>query len=142
LKISEYFVPIAIGGFLLLGIGLLVAPLVSPEGSASIDVTEPVLSAQATIGKVAYDANCAACHGKKAAGSKQGPPLIHAIYNPGHHGDEAFFRAVKGGVPQHHWSFGNMPARPGISDPQIAAIVKYVREVQVANGINYRPHNM
>jgi len=142
LKISEYLVPVAVGGFLLLGIGLFVAPLISSKDAASVDVTEPTLSAQATIGKVAFDANCAVCHGKKAAGSKSGPPLIHSIYNPGHHGDEAFFRAVKGGVPQHHWSFGNMPARPGISDQQIAAIVRYVREVQVANGIKTRPHNM
>jgi len=142
LKISEYLVPIAIGGFLLLGIGLIVAPLLSPNGVASVDVTEPALSAQATIGRVAFDANCATCHGKKAAGSEKGPPLIHTVYNPGHHGDEAFFRAVKGGVPQHHWSFGNMPPRPGVSDQQIAAIVRYVREIQVANGIKTRPHNM
>ncbi len=142
MKISEYFVPIAVGGFLLLGIGLFVAPLISSEDAASVNVTEPTLSAQATAGKVAFDANCAVCHGKKAAGGKKGPPLVHSIYNPGHHGDEAFFRAVKGGVPQHHWSFGNMPPRPGISDQQIAAIVKYVREIQVANGIKTRPHNM
>jgi mono/diheme cytochrome c family protein len=142
LKISEYFVPIAVGGFLLLGVGLFVAPLISPKGAASVAVTEPTLSAQATSGKGAFDANCASCHGKKAAGTKQGPPLIHTIYNPGHHADEAFFRAVKGGVRQHHWPFGNMPPRPGVSDQQIAAIVKYVREMQVANGIKTRPHNM
>lgn len=142
MKISEYFVPIAVGGFLLLGIGLFVAPLIAPKDAASVDVTEPTLSAQATIGKDAFDTNCASCHGKKAAGSKQGPPLIHTIYNPGHHADEAFFRAVKGGVPQHHWPFGNMPPRPGVSDQQIAAIVKYVREMQVANDIKTRPHNM
>jgi len=143
LKISEYLVPITVGGFLLLGVGLFVAPLISPKSAASVDVTEPALSAQATIGKEAYDANCAACHGKKAAGvSKKGPPLVHDIYNPGHHADEAFFRAAKQGVPQHHWPFGNMPPRPGVSDQQIAAIVKYIREMQVANGIKTRPHNM
>ena len=142
MKISEYLVPITIGGILLLGVGLFVAPLISPKGTASVNVIEPTLSAQATVGKGAYDANCAACHGKSAAGSQMGPPLVHDIYNPGHHADEAFFRAVKGGVPQHHWPFGNMPARAGVSDQQIAAIVKYVREMQVANGIKTRPHNM
>ena len=142
MKFSEYLVPIAVGGFLLLGIGLFVVPLISPEDGASIKVTVPVLSAQAAEGKVAFDANCSACHGKNAAGSKKGPPLVHDIYNPGHHADEAFFRAAKTGVPQHHWPFGNMPSRPGVTDAQITAIVKYIREMQTANGVNYRPHNM
>ncbi len=68
--------------------------------------------------------------------------LVHDIYNPGHHGDEAFSRAAKQGVPQHHWPFGNMQPLPDVSDEQLAAIVGYIRELQEANGIFYRPHTM
>ena len=88
-------------------------------------------------GKAAFDANCAKCHGANAAG--QGgvaPPLIHKIYEPSHHGDAAFARAAKQGAQQHHWPFGNMPPVAGISDPEIAVIIAYVRAVQRANGIN------
>ncbi|KAB2849084.1 MAG: cytochrome c, partial [Hyphomicrobiaceae bacterium] len=65
----------------------------------------------------------------------KGPPLIHRVYHPGHHGDAAFFLAAKQGVRQHHWRFGDMAALPHVSDQQLAAIVRFVREVQAANGI-------
>ena len=108
----------------------------------TIDVTVPKLSRIAITGKTAFDANCAQCHGRNAAGTDKGPPLVHDIYNPGHHGDAAFLAAVRRGVPQHHWPFGNMPGQPQVSDADIASIVRYVRELQSANGITYRPHRM
>src|SRR3546814_5818671 len=43
----------------------------------------PRLSAQAAQGKIAFDGNCATCHGVNAAGTGNGPPLVHNIYNPG-----------------------------------------------------------
>jgi hypothetical protein len=61
--------------------------------------------------------------------------LIHRVYHPGHHGDAAFALAIKIGVRQHHWRFGDMPAQPKVADEQVAAIVRFVREVQTANGI-------
>jgi len=114
----------------------------APSVGATVEVTVPKLSALALTGKKAFDANCAACHGANGAGTDKGPPLVYDIYNPGHHDDGAFFRAVRNGVPQHHWRFGNMPPRPGVSDRDITAIVRYVRELQLANGIVYRQHNM
>ena len=75
-------------------------------------------------------------------GTNTGPPLVHDIYNPGHHDDRSFYRAVKSGVPQHHWRFGNMQPLPKVTESQIGAIVRYVRELQLANGITYRPHRM
>lgn len=106
------------------------------------NVKVPPLSDVASRGKIAFDANCAACHGANASGTNQGPPLVHVIYNPGHHADGAFFLAAKLGVRQHHWPFGNMPPQPQVTEEQVAAIVRYVRELQVANGITYRPHRM
>ena len=114
----------------------------APSDGAVVAVKVPKLSGLALAGKTAFDANCAACHGVNAAGTDKGPPLVHDLYNPGHHDDGAFFRAARRGVPQHHWRFGDMPIRPGVTDRDITAIVRYVRELQLANGIVYRQHNM
>ena len=111
-------------------------------GAQAAVVRLPTLSAQASVGAVAFDSYCVACHGKDGSGTNLGPPLVHDIYNPGHHGDDSFGRAVRQGVPQHHWRFGNMAPLPQVSDSQLAAIVRYVRELQQANGIVSRPHQM
>ncbi len=39
------------------------------------------------------------------------------------------------GVRAHHWRFGPMPAQPQLTRQEIAAIIRYVRELQEANGI-------
>jgi len=82
-----------------------------------------------------FAAKCAGCHGPEASGSDKGPPLVHRIYEPGHHGDDAFFRAVLQGVRAHHWPFGDMPPVPGVTTEQIGHIVGYVRMLQAKAGI-------
>ena len=106
--------------------------------SPMVDVILPqTLSANAEIGKLAYEAKCAACHGTNAAGQDGvAPPLVHKIYEPSHHGDAAFLLAAKNGVRAHHWRFGNMPLVEGVTDGDVKMIVAYVRELQRANGIN------
>lgn len=111
-------------------------------GRAAVVITTPQLSQAASEGKQAFDAACAACHGANAAGSDRGPPLVHNIYNPGHHADPAFYLAANRGVGQHHWQFGDMPPQPQVSDEEIAVIVQYVRELQRANGIFWQEHRM
>lgn len=101
-----------------------------------VDVKLPSLSVAAATGAEVFAANCQICHGVSASGGPGGPPLVHKIYEPSHHGDGAFAAAVRNGVRQHHWNFGNMPPVPGVSDQQIGQIITYVREVQRANGIN------
>jgi len=101
-----------------------------------VDVNLPSLSPAAAAGAKIFAANCQICHGVSASGGPGGPPLIHKIYEPSHHADGSFFVAVRNGVRQHHWSFGNMPPVPGISEAEIGQIISYVREVQRANGIN------
>ncbi|WP_246660503.1 cytochrome c [Nitratireductor sp. XY-223] len=100
-----------------------------------VNITVPELSSAAAAGKSLFDENCAACHGNNAAGSPDGPPLVHIIYEPGHHSDASFYLAVSQGVRQHHWTFGNMPAQPHVSEKDVALIIEYVRELQAANGI-------
>jgi len=95
------------------------------------------LSQHAQIGKLGFEAKCASCHGVNAAG-KDGlaPPLIHKIYEPSHHADESFQRAVALGVQAHHWRFGNMLAIEGLARGDVTMIIAYIRELQRANGIN------
>lgn len=111
------------------------SPVVVSAG-ALVDVTVPQLSPLAIAGRGVFDANCAACHGRNASGvDGAGPPLVHIIYEPSHHGDGAFYLAVENGVRAHHWRFGNMAAVPGVDRDQINTIVTYIRELQRANGI-------
>ena len=106
----------------------------SSSGASSVNVEVPELSALAQRGARSFEAKCSQCHGTNAAGSDNGPPLVHRIYEPSHHGDAAFGRAVRFGVRPHHWQFGAMP-RIAVSDRELSAIITYVRELQRANGI-------
>ncbi len=142
-RLRQRLPAILVTGVFIVGLAGFVWGVLAPSSrDATVDVIVPKFSAIAAAGKTAFDANCGQCHGKNAAGTEKGPPLVHDIYNPGHHADAAFFLAARQGVQQHHWPFGNMPAQPSLSDEQIAAVVRYVRELQTANGIAYRPHNM
>ena len=107
----------------------------SSGDGAHVTVAVPALSANAQRGARAFAASCAVCHGDHAAGTRQGPPLIHKVYEPSHHGDASFYSAIKYGVRQHHWRYGDMPPRPDVSERKAAQIIAYVRELQRANGI-------
>lgn len=124
------------GGALVVGAAALMwwmsAP---PEELAPGAIKIPQLSQVAVAGEQEFNQFCAGCHGENAAGTDQGPPLIHKLYVPGHHGDVAIALAAKTGVRAHHWRFGNMPPVAGITDAKIRQITRYIREVQVANGI-------
>ena len=142
--IRKIFSPaVLVSAVLIFGIGLIVyRGFFSSTVKAPGEFVIPEFSQAALAGKVVFDKNCAECHGENAAGSKKGPPLIHDIYNPGHHSDAAFHRATRQGTPQHHWAFGNMPPQRQVSKEQVNRILRYIRELQTANGINYRPHRM
>ena len=109
-----------------------------PAGAAMVEVALPeALSENAQIGKAAFEAKCAVCHGTNAAGQDGvAPPLVHKIYEPSHHGDGSFLVAVRNGVRAHHWRFGNMPPVDGLTEGDVKMIVAYIRELQRANGIN------
>ena len=95
----------------------------------------PAREADADRGAELYAASCALCHGERGVGTQTGPPLVHIIYEPGHHPDASFRNAVKNGVAAHHWSFGNMPPRPELSDDDIDDVIAYVRALQREAGI-------
>lgn len=101
----------------------------APKGSAA-----PV-PAELQAGEAKFKANCAACHGGGGVGTSQGPPLVHKIYEPNHHGDAAFQRAAATGVRAHHWEFGNMPKIETVTPEDVDQIIQYVRWLQKQAGI-------
>jgi mono/diheme cytochrome c family protein len=102
-----------------------------PFDFASLPATPPVH----LEGERLFNANCSSCHGPKAAGTAQGPTLIHKIYEPSHHSDLAFVMAARRGVAPHHWRFGPMPAVPSVSEEQTMLITGYIRWIQRQAGI-------
>lgn len=86
-------------------------------------------------GEARFNTFCGGCHGVYAKGTQKGPPLVHKIYEPGHHGDFAFIRAATQGVRAHHWEFGNMPKIPGVTVEEVKGIIQYVRWLQRQAGV-------
>ena len=118
--------------FLVVGLGIACLGESETDGGVAFQGGRP----QALIqGEMLFGANCAVCHGAVGEGTQVGPQLVHGIYEPNHHPDFAFHNAVNNGVPQHHWVFGNMPPRPGLSEGDVNNIICYVRQLQVDEGI-------
>ena len=120
-------------GVWLLGLGLLVACDSSSEFKSVTGVGS--VPAEFQTGETIFNANCASCHGKQAAGTDHGPPLVHKVYESNHLGDPAFQLAAPNGGQAHHWQFGNMPKGEGVTPGDVDQIVKYVRWLQRQAGI-------
>jgi mono/diheme cytochrome c family protein len=122
------------------GLGLLIAVLAACEsGATNPEAAKPAggtaVPAEVQAGEAMFIAHCAGCHGIRAVGTKQGPPLAHKIYEPNHHSDVAFQRAAESGVRAHHWEFGNMPKIEGVTAGDVDHIIRYVRWLQREAGI-------
>jgi mono/diheme cytochrome c family protein len=102
----------------------------TPSKTAAVSVP-----AEYQAGEAKFKANCAGCHGVGATGTSQGPPLVHKVYEPNHHGDAAFQRAAANGVRAHHWEFGNMPKIDTVTPEDVDQITRYVRWLQQQAGI-------
>ncbi len=127
------------GAWMILAPGSKSPDQASPEMGAPLAVvTVPDrLSPEAAMGKKAYETVCVDCHGDNGSGRNgMGPPLVHKIYEPSHHGDESFQRAVALGVRAHHWRFGDMAPVEGFTRADVKTIIAYMRELQRANGIH------
>ena len=124
--------------YLLLMIVLLLesCDLPSPEQIRKNQyLPEKAVIPDSRLGKIKYAELCVQCHGKSAKGTHQGPPLIHKIYAPNHHADQAFRWAVRDGVKQHHWRFGDMPQIKNATPEDVAHIIKYIRQNQRKAGL-------
>ena len=112
-----------------------VTPACSQGESAPKAAVNGAIPADVQPGEGKFKANCAACHGVGGVGTSQGPPLVHKIYEPNHHGDAAFQRAAANGVKAHPWEFGNMPKIDAVTPDDVDQIIKYVRWLQKQAGI-------
>ena len=86
-------------------------------------------------GTQVYAETCASCHGDDLRGTDKGPSHLSIVYEPNHHPDESFRNAIANGAPQHHWSFGDMPAVGGLSDGDVEAVIAFVRAEQERQGL-------
>lgn len=112
---------------------LAVALAAAACGSAPAD-TAPASPAGTGGGAELYQTSCASCHGADLGGTDTGPSHLSIVYEPDHHGDDAFRSAIVDGTQQHHWNFGDMTAIPGLDDDEIAAIIAFVRSEQQRQG--------
>lgn len=121
---------------LAIGVGLvgLLAVWVSVQGGSATPEGASV-PAEFRQGDAKFHANCATCHGEHGTGTDKGPPLVHKIYEPNHHGDLAFQLAAANGVRAHHWNFGNMPKIEGVTPEDVRQITQYIRWLQRQAGI-------
>ena len=110
------------------------APTAAGATAGSAVAVAPV-PPEHTDGEAQFNQLCSDCHGQGAMGTDKGPPLVHRLYVPSHHGNAAFVNAIMNGVQAHHWQFGDMPPVAGVSGEQVRAITLYVRWIQEQNGI-------
>ena len=92
--------------------------------------------ANAETGRRLFQAHCVECHGDRAQGTDRGPALVDPVYRRSHHADLTFHFAVRDGVKEHHWNFGDMPPQPQISPEGAGHIIAYIRTLQRKAGIN------
>lgn len=99
---------------------------------ATADAVEPIPADAG--GATVYALRCASCHGEDLRGTDKGPSQLSIVYEPNHHGDNSYRAAIRNGVPQHHWGFGNMPVIEDITDEQVELVIGYIREQQETLG--------
>lgn len=117
-------------------LALVIALVLAASACSGDDTTttapEPIPAG--ADGATVYQARCASCHGEDLRGSDKGPSQLSIVYEPNHHGDGSYRSAIRNGVAQHHWGFGNMPAVEDITDEQIELVIAYIRNQQETHG--------
>ncbi|WP_419853663.1 c-type cytochrome [Candidatus Poriferisodalis sp.] len=105
----------------------------APAPTVTSDPPAPPTTAAALAipdGAAVYQQYCAECHGADLRGTDKGPSQLSIIYEPNHHGDYAYRVAIRDGVREHHWWFGDMPPVEGITDLEIEKVISFVRSEQ------------
>ncbi len=97
------------------------------ERRAALHLPPPGFQGDPAQGVQLFSSYCQSCHGATGYGSEQGPPLVDKVYRPAHHADFAFHVAVRDGMRQHHWGFGDMPAVADITPEQTEHVIAFIR---------------
>ena len=109
---------------------VVLAVVVTACGGGSDAAPAPGSPEERALGAEVFADSCQTCHGPEARGGLAGPPLVHEIYAPDHHPDQAFRTAIARGVQPHHWDFAGMPPIPGLEESEVEAVTAYVRSLQ------------
>ena len=117
-------------------IGALTAALLVVSVSCGGDSTDNESNGAGSVngGAELYQSSCASCHGVDLSGTDRGPSHLSVVYEPDHHGDDAFRSAIRNGARQHHWNFGDMAPVAGLTDDEVEQIIAYVRSEQIRQG--------
>ena len=115
---------------LIILLSLVLAACGGADTDTDTEAADVVALAADADGATIYTARCASCHGADLGGTNKGPSQLSIVYEPNHHGDDAYRSAVRNGAPQHHWPFGDMLAVPDITDEQVEAVIVYIRAEQ------------
>ncbi len=99
-------------------------------GCASDDESAVPVEPASSPGAQVYAERCASCHGADLRGTDKGPSHLSVVYEPGHHSDDAFRRAIAQGSPQHHWPFGDMPPVEGLTEQEVEDVIAFIRSEQ------------
>ncbi len=107
----------------------------TPASAASTETRDAIASLE---GHSLYTAHCAPCHGE--AGGTRGPAAIALSVAPRDFWHERFrYVSTLNGVPteedliqtiRYGRRFGEMPANPQLTDTELRALAKYIREIQ------------
>jgi mono/diheme cytochrome c family protein len=108
--------------------------VLSACGGTDTDANAVGSDAPIERGAEVYAQTCASCHGTDLRGTDKGPSHLSIVYEPNHHTDDSFRSAISNGAPQHHWSFGDMPAVGNLSDSDVEAVIAFVRAEQERQG--------
>lgn len=117
-----------------LTVGIAVAGLSVALAACGSDAPTNSAGSQVERGAEVYAESCASCHGADLRGTDKGPSHMSIVYEPNHHTDDSFRRAIADGAPQHHWNFGDMEPVEGLTEDDIEAVIAYVRAEQERQG--------
>ena len=123
---------------LIIWLGLLSCPALifavyGPSGMKAFDGASG--TTQLERGRLAFERECASCHGPTGGGTENGPNLIAARYGPSEMADALIRGAVLNGMPKRSAAHPGMPALPQLRPPELDSILRFLREIQRANDI-------
>lgn len=114
----------------LASLAVVVFSVAACSGAPSATTNNAPMLAGDADGRTVFAARCASCHGEDLRGSDEGPSQLSIVYEPNHHSDATYRAAIRNGVGQHHWNFGDMPPVEDITDEQIERVIAYIRSEQ------------
>ena len=122
-------------------VAALVYVALSGEGDdgVTVEVIAAELSEEAIQGEALFKANCPGVPRRERGGHEAGSAADSRHLQSGSPFGQGFLSGGRRlGVRAHHWPYGDMPPQPQVKEAEVALIIRYIRELQEANGIVYK----